>query len=223
MKERPILFSGPMVRAILDGRKTQTRRVIKPQPVPMGVSSYGGTRQGWNWKRETLNRSWNDDDKDPYRKTCLATKALSGHCPYGQPGDRLWVRETWGRIHPGALSKLDPDPKSTFWRIAYRADGETVPSMEEHGEKWKPSIFMPEFASRITLEIESVRVDRVQEITEEDAKAEGVEFMRFHPDSDETLSSRDLFEILWDSINLERGFGWESNPWVWVITFRRIK
>ena len=188
MKERPILFSGPMVRAILDGRKTQTRRVCVGQ-----------------------------------RELSRAADFQISRCPHGQPGDRLWVRETWGRIHPGALSKLDPDPKSTFWRIAYRADGETVPSMEEHGEKWKPSIFMPEFASRITLEIESVRVDRVQEITEEDAKAEGVEFMRFHPDSDETLSSRDLFEILWDSINLERGFGWESNPWVWVITFRRIK
>ncbi len=221
MKERPILFSGPMPRSILENRKTQTRRVIKPQPIPMGVSSYGGTRQGWNWKRETLNRSWNDDDKDPYRKACLANKALSGHCPYGQPGDRLWVRETWADVRGLGLDE-DLFPNG----VAYCADCTHQDSLRcaaDYGVKWKPSIHMPRWASRITLEIESVRVERLQDITEEDAKAEGVEFMRFHPDSHETASSRDLFTILWDSINLERGFGWELNPWVWAITFRRVK
>lgn len=204
MKERPILFNGEMVRAILDGSKTQTRRVINPQPVPMGVSSYGGTRQGWNWKRETFNRSWNDDDKAPYRKACLATMALACVCPYGQTGDRLYVRETWRKNLSG--------------KIWYRADGKSVAD-----GLWKPGIHMPRILSRITLEIESVRVERVQQITHFDAFLEGAESKPSWITGPYCQSHVEGFRQLWDSINLKRGFGWESNPWLWVITFRRVQ
>lgn len=175
MKERPILFSGGMVRAILDGRKTQTRRVIKPQPSkPVGPNHDG---------------LWSD--------TCDPVTRYFG-CPYGQPGDRLYVRETW-RIN---LS-------GNIW---YRADGKSVAD-----GLWKPSIHMPRILSRITLEIESVRVERVQEITPDDCRAEGI------GDEFNDIGARYCFGQLWNEINEPRGFGWEVNPWVWAITFRRVK
>ncbi|TXH46076.1 MAG: hypothetical protein E6Q97_30340 [Desulfurellales bacterium] len=202
MKETPILFSGPMVRAILEGRKTQTRRVIKPQPVPFGVSSYKGSRQGWKWKPDSLNRRWNDDDKDPYNTDPIgrADLALSCECPYGQPGDRLWVRETWGPCAGG---------------VCYRASEEITVCPD--GGKWKPSIFMPRWASRITLEITDVRVERIKSISADDAEKEGCGFGV----NDETGGPVARFKTLWDSINSKRGFGWDANPWVWAISFKR--
>jgi hypothetical protein len=170
-KERPILFSGPMVLAILEGRKTMTRRVRKPQP-----------------------------------KLFDTTARMVIGCPYGQPGDRLYVKETF----------LPWDASGGVEKYLYRAT--------EHGTaydgSWKSPLFMPRKASRITLEITGVRVERVQEITWEDAKAEGITYDGF-PDS-ACEFYRQEFKILWDSINAKRGFGWDVNPWVWVIEFKQI-
>lgn len=230
-KERPILFSAPMVRAILDGRKTQTRRIVKPQPIPHGTSSYGGTRSGWKWKPDTLNRGWNDDDADPYntRPLAIASAAMSCECPYGQPEERLWVKETFS-YDPTPREQL---PASDKWRpyvlmhglVMYRAtDGWNGP--------WNPSIYMPRAASRITLEIVNVRADRLQEISEEDALAEGVVCRRYCERpfltgalnarfSGETQTATSAYRELWETIN---GPGsWHANPWVWVITFKRAE
>ena len=138
-------------------------------------------------------------------------------CPYGSPGDRLWVKETHARVHPGMLQSLDPDPESHEWTTVYRADanGGYVGKLMEY-TKWKPSIFMRREFSRITLEIEAVRVERLQDISENDASREGVELTRPH---DQTFYGE--FERLWQSIN---GPGsWDANPFVWVIQFRRVK
>lgn len=193
--ERPILFSGPMVRAILDGRKTQTRRVVKPlidsdrlnaEQWP-AHSPFVGVDGIWRWKNGKV--SWSDNDR---------------RCPFGDPGDRLWVRETWRR-HPD-------QPGGTVW---YRADPmvEDCVARSTPGWKWTTSIFMPRWASRITLEITEVRVQRLQEISEEDALAEGVRSQIKHSAA---------FSDLWDSINATRGHGWETNPWVWALTFKRV-
>ncbi|MDD2707536.1 MAG: hypothetical protein PHV34_05955 [Verrucomicrobiae bacterium] len=205
MKKYPILFSGEMVRAILDGYKMQTRRVVMPQPNHfLGVS---------------INRKTPFDDDGKIIK-----------CPYGQPGDRLWMRERWctgkpfDNISPGRLWKGNDSEQLA---VNYATEPEWV----EQG-KWRPSIHMPRWASRITLEIIKVRVERVQEITEDDAKAEGAK-KGLWLENDMLLEPTDEYEegkssykqgfgFLWDSINAKRGFGWESNPWVWAIEFRRV-
>ena len=203
MKEHPILFSGPMVRAILDGRKTQTRRVIKPQP----KYSFPKVQEVWN-------------------------------CPYGKPGDLIWVRETWATI----WTEYEPDENQTIWdvphRIEYKADTDAKypggwPS--DSGDdpdcpKWHPSIHMPRQASRLTLEITNVRVERVQEIGDMDCWSEGIP-EDLYDDAEHYLAGgsplrggspeRCAFAQIWDSINLKRGFGWDTNPWVWVIMFKR--
>jgi hypothetical protein len=195
MKERPILFSGQMIRAILDGSKTMTRRVVKPQPVS-GISI------------DPIKREWVEGIP---------------HCPYGYPGDRLWVRETWrveGKHTDGYSPSCIGANRSHFGRIDYEA---SIAWNKDMYGKLRPSIHMPRWASRITLEVTGVRVERLQDITEADAEAEGVAFMRDIPDADETLTAKVLFEILWDSINAKRGYGWDVNPWVWVVEFRRVK
>jgi len=191
MKEHPILFSGPMVRAILEGRKTMTRRVACPP--------------GYN----------------------LTDYGLA-HCRYGQPGDRLWVRETWAAgacadmLNPSALSRktwlID---NGGLW---YEADGAAPLTPISPKGKTRPSIFMPRWASRILLEVTSVSVERVQDISETDAKAEGAPwlgagFLAKLGDG----SYREGFYDLWDSINAKRGYGWDANPWVWVVKFKRIE
>lgn len=204
MKERPILFSGPMVRAILEGKKTQTRRVVKPQPA-------SGLRQS------------------PFVPSGLE----DGHGReirfiYGLPGDRLWVKETWQPFwkdvdRPPASLK---DPKG--WEIGYVATDGVWEWHDEYKEELsqacRPSIFMPRWASRITLEVVSIRVQRIQEISLEDVLAEGVE-----PSPDEENigqywreATYQQFIDLWDSINKARGFGWDTNPWVWVVEFKRL-
>lgn len=231
MKERPIIFCGEMVEAILKGKKTQTRRIVGPQPIAYGKSSYGGTRSGWVWRPDTLNRSWNDDDADPYRCKEIATVAMAGECPYGQVGDRLWVRETFAQC--GTVM----DERIAY--IAYRADAELtatskfypqiVPSNKSFLKtlrKWRPSIHMPRWASRITLEITNIRVERVQDIktggylTKSDVQKEGCPF----DNKPELLGSdeEEWFIKLWNSINAKRGYSWESNLWVWVIEFKRF-
>jgi hypothetical protein len=207
MKERPILFSGAMVRAILENRKTQTRRVLK-QP---------NRRDGVKLVPELLQ------------------KIGVGHAsPYGVPGDRLWVRETW---------QVNTPPSGYI----YRADCLDYENGDE-GCRWRPSIFMPRKASRILLDVANVRVERVQDITAADCIAEGVQYpvssegcpkgqvrplinisakhspLKYLP---REYTHNDLlrahYAALWDSINAARGFAWERNPWVWVVEFRRIE
>jgi hypothetical protein len=190
-KEKPILFSGDMVKAILDGRKTQTRRIVKPQPyLRAGLWQWDPTRSDHDIWLE--NEAFDSGDFGPWR---LAM------CPYGVPGDRLWVRETFTTDFIG--------PRN---RIVYRTDNEVGIC------KWKPSIFMPRAASRITLEITEVRCQRLHEISDDDAISEGV-----------TATTKEwlgvghavaVYSDLWDSIN---GKGaWDKKPWIWAISFKRI-
>lgn len=200
-----------MVRAILEGRKTQTRRVVR------SLSD---------------NEAINHDARYFMRSdgVAVASGAIFEHdywvgqyvqrrCPYGVPGDRLWVRETW--FHDFEYDRL-------FYRADADADG-TVPYLvhgcagggvgNAHIDRWRPSIHMPRWASRLTLEIKAVRVERLQEISEEDARAEGVEKAEA---TDGALSYVLGFSDLWDSINAKRGYGWHTNPWVWVVEFERV-
>jgi hypothetical protein len=194
MKERPILFSAPMVRAILAGTKTQTRRIVKPQP-EFQVNAWYLTHKGG---RSVIANA---------AGKCHAGAAT---CAPFKIGQRLWVRETFMA-----------ESKET---IHYRADG------WGYGDPggWKPSIFMPRWASRITLEITDVRAERLQKITEADAKAEGAEPWEFNdlqPMTSGELGStnpyRGGFACLWDHINDEKA-PWFANPWVWVVSFRRL-
>ncbi len=203
MKERPILFSGPMVRAILDGRKTQTRRVVKGFTPPECRGRHECRIEGGFGK-------WYLDGQ-------LATHSGEWlQMRYGQPGDRLWVRETWcvwKEFDNLAPSKLWPGDEVSQLAVDYAANPARVWCNADAG-KWRPSIHMPRWASRITLEVTGVRVERLQDISDSDAKAEGVE------DSD-TSTARMSFARLWSDINGAES--WENNPWVWVIKFRRLQ
>ena len=209
--DRPIRVSGPMVRALLDGRKTQTRRVLKPQP--------------------HFHNVWRDEDSGDWWQ--------SGHgeagddlvyLPYAA-GDRLWVREAWQAIRLDDATLLAAYRANCEGdRFHYTADG-SVEIIQVH--KWRSPIHMPRWASRLTLIVTDVRVQRLQEISEEDAKAEGVERTNDHkhfpiyrdymalPKSGAGAlpSARESFGTLWDSINAARGYGWDTNPWVVVVTF----
>lgn len=248
VKERPILFSGPMVRAILLGKKTQTRRIIQPQP----------TLDGDLW--------WLGD------KYFISDEAMRDHLfhevygtngtPYGSlyesGGDRIWVRETWG-LH-NTLPIDGPVGAHVYFRAT---DGDR---RELRYQLWRPSIFMPRWASRITLEITDIRVERLQEITEEDAIAEGFAAGDGRPvngfDTESPFPAVASFRSLWEQLNAERGkcktckghgvvpawsgsvsggslaqdskdcpdckgnetgYGWDQNPWVWVIEFKRLE
>ena len=200
IKERPILFSAAMVRAILEGRKTVTRRVVKAQPRSKAdIGSYG------------LGQ--------PFIRNTEVTKP-NPECPYGRPGDRLWVREAWAA--DAQLDAVAPCDLSRGEPILYPADGVTRTSgcsMISAG-RVRPSIHMPRWASRILLELTDVRVERLHDISEEQSEAEGIYFLRAAPDFDETLTAKQLYEILWDHIN---GNGaWGANPWVWVVEFNRV-
>jgi len=203
MKERPIIFSGEMVQAILDGRKTQTRRVV----TRIGsAKEFIETVDGINKLVDVQSLLSMKPNQYP--------QEARGRCPYGRPGDRLWVRETWG-LHPDLDGQLKDDgltPGSIDnegFHIGYKADGSGAYCIE----KWRPSIFMPRWASRILLEITDVRVECVQDISYQDMVAEGL-----YPTG--KLDCLVAFESLWDSINAKRGYPWSSNPWVWVIKFK---
>lgn len=206
MKERPILFSAEMIRAILEGRKTQTRRVIKqaigkPDHVDNGIAYFVTDHQ-------CGVESWQSEQT-------LA-------CPYGQPGDRLWMRETF-RLRADQDHK---PPSQDWWKSGawYQADGNCEPSGCGGGSgKLRPSIHMPRWASRITLEITDVGVQRLQEISESDAMGEGAGATApLHEEWDgDPDQYRKRFRELWDSINAKR-CPWDSNCWVWCISFKRV-
>ena len=235
---RPILFTDEMVRAVLDGRKVQTRRPLKPQP-----------------------------EKLIFDEMTASLLPPLSDCPFGQVGDRLWVRETFCLEHQVEKDQLPPfdDSRPIRWEYEgmesdpegadrwiqphYRATDPT-PELaygDSDGEptvRWKPSIHMPRWASRITLEITEIRIERLQEITEEDVRAEGArKFTNLPPDPSlypygneprwsmedprstrECLGSgRYAFANLWERLYAKKGLGWYANPWVWVIGFRRVE
>lgn len=237
MKERPILFSGEMVRAILDGRKTQTRRVVKTQPEQQST--------GWAWRHRQLDAGHCHTDLD------AMVRLMEPLCPHGQPGDRLWVREahlldpphdgTWGYYDytDGAIENISAIPKRfrNPKHVLYRASDDKPETL-----RWRPSIHMPRWASRIALEVTGVRVERLHDISEEDAKAEGVsptvfdefdiaELVTNEPESVDAellkqlgpgqITAKTNFAMLWDEINGKK-HPWASNPWVWVVSFRRV-
>ncbi len=197
MKERPILFNGEMVRAVLAGQKTQTRRIIKGRP--------------------------------------SKTQQDALFCPYGHPGDRLWVRETFCTFEQsngsqGVAYRTDTEdgwysPCETLTG-GYPSHCSCHPGCEgctagRWKPTWRPSIHMPRWASRITLEITDVYVELVQDIHEEDAIAEGIDPRKLSYLSGERAVTK--FSVLWNSIYAAGGFGWDVNPWVWVITFKRME
>jgi hypothetical protein len=227
-KERPILFSAPMVRAILEGRKTVTRRPVKVQPFDLSWSRHDHRFE------YTAGRAENGDEIDGFfAYTTRSGGEWSAKCPYGQPGDRLWVRETFTDLR-GTGIEHRPDPEGPLQRYAYAADcrpgSYADEARKDYGIKWKPSIHMPRLACRILLEITGVRVERLGAISDEQALAEGVRLYTdhaelgnwYHVDGIETYSAepRKSFELLWSSIN---GPGaWDANPWVWVVEFKRV-
>jgi len=211
MKERPILFSTLMVKSILTGQKTQTRRVIKPQPICEKFSAFIG---GYD-NIPKLARFWIPDKSGNNNPLIEDIK-----CPYDQ---NLWVRETWQ--HTKCLN-LHPSDENYGYIYKASDNGKEFESNFEEW-RWKPSIFMPKDACRIRLEIADVRVERLQDISEDDAKAEGIvqnniphEGWYWLEHVYSTNSAVLAFERLWDSINFKRA-PWESNPWTWVITFKK--
>lgn len=181
MDDRPILFSAPMVRALLNGTKTQTRRVVKRFEVRAGMP-------------------------EPEMQSLLRC------CPYGAPGDRLWVRETFAKIDGQTQPWIETDYRATY------THGDRLGDSLGIKKRWTPAIHMPRAASRITLEVIGVRVERLQDISETDARAEGA---AAHNSPAAILTGyRQGYRLLWDSIN---GAGaWERNCWVWVVEFRRL-
>ena len=216
MKERPIIFSAPMVRAILEGRKMQTRRVVKPVSDDDGFVLLDYGQGPWPYR--------SSDGETPMRVVKRGGKLYLDEtphaCPYGQPGDGLWVRETFQRFTDDG-------------EILYKADPAGAAAMNElkHDEcleaRWRPAIHMPRWASRILLEVTGVRVERLADISKDDAMSEGIVSQHdggfgladsTHYDFVDPVES---YASLWESIN---GPGsWEANPWVWVVEFKRVQ
>ena len=228
IKERPILFNAPMVRAILEGRKTVTRRPIKPSMRGFDVSFELHQQEDGSWRpMHTFDESCMDDQGTEHPIAC----------PYGQPGDRLWVRETWGVIshtwnEHGDMVDWVPDRPATAIRelpfgrgyysghVIYAADGANEWAGDDDGggeprSAWHPSIHMPRAACRILLEITHVRVERLQDISREQCIAEGPQC----PVADHLARAWHVqFRDLWQST----GGNWDANPWVWVVEFKRV-
>jgi len=235
VKERPILFSAPMVKALLAGTKRQTRRIMKPQPSehvsihgkPLGII--------WPGKHPPVTNS-----RDP--------EEWLRECPYGVAGDRLWVRETWYddfERAPGEANEMNIDrfDDGRVEGIEYRATHDCSnfeagcpcdPEGDGKRSEWRPSIFMPRWASRLTLEVIAIRVERLQDISEADARAEGIASVRPSPSAPPVFcvgdgengpyfeTARDAYAVLWDAINAERAT-WKSNPFVWTVEFRELE
>lgn len=214
-RELPILMSGPQVRAILDERMSQTRRV---------VSTRLNDERPAKIVQSTAKVEW---------LARYGTIPISGErwlrCPYGQPGDLLYVRETWAAIVPGGNFDEITGPPSGFpamWQkpyvCRYRADPDPLADADREirGFDWRPSIHMPKWASRLWLRVTDVRVERVQETTREDAVAEGVSDAQLYTAHATALWEE--FRRLWDSLNAKRGHPWSANDWVWVVSFEPI-
>ncbi len=258
MTEHPILFSGRLVRAILDGRKTQTRRVMRRQPEigPLLVECKTCGRhkhlRGRSMAPETAQNlcDWECSgySDEPYSSDLHPGESRGdfgfptgweGICPYGSLGDQLWVRETF---HYGWVDdewhyndmegysqtesrwvRCDDRDEDRVW---YAADG-SPPKNDDVYDGWAdektPSIFMPRWASRIQLEVTGIRIESLQDISMDDVRAEGV-VMPAMPDEpgDDYPDPWEVFAGLWDGINAKRGYGWETNPWIWVVEFRRL-
>ncbi len=198
MKTRPIFFNSEMVSAILAGRKTQTRQLMEPQPV-----------LGKVWKDWIISSEKMDLPRQ--------------YCPYGIPGDRLWVRETWFPIQdPAVYACAGVD---IIYKADWDADGISREEARDAGvDRWRSPIFMPRRASRITLEIINVHAERLQDIKAGDVAKEGwpnapeTEYV-WTPGIFRIREGFNWFRELWDSINTKRGYGWDVNPWGWVIEF----
>lgn len=236
MRERPILFRPEMVRALLSGAKTQTRRLVKSIELRDGIKGVrvpGGAAcyldfeiPGLGWK------PFGGSPTIPYPPDKVAAA-----CPYGAPGDRLWVREAFARDYFSAAPYEEPTK-----RHGYRADWTSRAADVVPEPRWTPSIHMPRWASRIDLEVTGVRVERLQDISEADAVAEGADSMTAsramwrgsasldgcaragYPDAPRNTGDwtpRDCFRLLWGAINGPES--WSANPWTWVVEFRRVR
>lgn len=229
MKERPILFSTPMVQAILAGNKTQTRRAIKAQPMP-GIF----TPSHFYVRGKTKQKSIINDIVIPKGSDChrlLSHREFVKECPYGQVGDQLWVRETWSADYP-VVSYLAGGDEVNLIESLHRDD--LLKMYDSQRGKWRPSIHMPRWASRIQLEITNIRLERLFDLSEDDAMAEGCNGVLWVNDGlgsktppkgygllNSYPTAKHWFACLWDEIN---GSGsWTANPWVWVIEFKPIK
>ncbi|MGQ5788520.1 hypothetical protein ACUNI0_14430 [Serratia sp. IR-2025] len=236
MKERPVIFNGEMVRAILDGRKTQTRRLVPEWQKPKLYPENDGEPH-YNWMAVAQSdRRWGYGVFGETEEACAKELSTMAPCPFGNAGDRLWVRETFMDLTGTGIEAAT----GKFEGFAYRADtpagsyGDEV--RKEYGLKWTPSLHMPRKACRILLEITAVRVERLNDISEEDARAEGVRAIENNfgngaaycdyllPNQDDFAEwynrANDSFKSLWKSIyGVEN---WRANPWVWVIEFRRV-
>ncbi|HEU0197075.1 MAG TPA: hypothetical protein VFQ88_07705 [Nevskiaceae bacterium] len=208
--ERPLLLSGAMVRAVLSGRKTQTRRPVSSLFGFGRIRGFGpsGTA-GYSWHFRDQRALWNDVSDARVLTTCL----------YGSAGDRLWIRETWQAVHHDrnaapegagwhAAYDVPPGP-GQFWRVAYAANADKGVARIVRGYVWRPSIHMPRWASRMTLVIGAVSIERLHSISGEDALAEG-------------MGGRSAFRETWDALYASRGYGWGADPWVWVLKWSRV-
>lgn len=210
IREKGLIFNSEMVRAILDGRKTQTRRPIK-----------------WKQTRFTEIGEREDGSKWPWSEDAEHACDFWHPCPFGAVGDRIWVRETFAALEPGSYEQVKPQD-GHCQDLRYAATDRLAKSDADiRGYKWVPSIHMPRWASRILLEITDVRVERLNAISQEDAQAEGMELTGWRPtysDPDsggEVLTPYDNFAQLWESIYGEES--WKANGWVWVISFKRVE
>ncbi|UCH50641.1 MAG: hypothetical protein JSV54_06395 [Chloroflexota bacterium] len=212
IRERPIPFSGEMVIEILDGRKTQTRRAIKIPP-------YARIKDFPYYDSRGI-------------QICYDTTGLATFewllCPYGQVGDRLWVRETWAteEMFNGMSATQIEETKAATIPFWYKIHDFQLDREGQIRGRWRSPRFMPRWASRITLEITGVRVERLQEISSQEAKWEGIP--RCCPECMFEIEGApcvcvDMFRDIWDSLNAKRGYGWDTNPWVWVMEFRRTE
>ncbi len=221
---KPILFKSDMVRAILEGRKTETRRIFKKQPTGLfqRIAHTLGYPASLGWLRAGFGEK---EDPNFYK------------CPYGRVGDRLWVRETVC-IAPRNWAPPDQcisDDDGYYHFVKYRATDPDEDVMRDYKLKWTPSIFMPRWASRIILEITEISVERVKDITDTGCVNEGLiqdwdgshhwyQFPEGHKEfNSASQNPKYAFRLLWDSINEKRGYSWQSNPWGWVIKFKLIE
>lgn len=238
MKESGLIFNREMVRAILNGTKTMTRRIMKKQPpdgwYPVGTRDVAD-KVARTYTKGVIDRHGSLQAGPEVFGVADDTWGIAS--PFGQPGDRIWVRETWWQAGYGYPTY--PGDDEYAWhgsrRVHYAADGNppnepncdypkglyngSFSAAEPNRIWWKrPSIHMPRWAARILLDITEVRAERLNDISEADAEAEGIDFLRHIPDADETISARQLFEFLWVSIYGQES--WDSNPWVWVYPFK---